>query len=188
MLKILIQVFFLQPSMSFVWNLTLKKCTCSLVLSCKDIPVWPTTYEPKFNKNKQFGHLKAEIVETTFSFPKFWTVLGLFCFFYFCFFFSFPNISRNENIRKETTFLKRGYLKKRKRKREQKVVSTISAWKSFPLSLPWRSKTKKFVFKSSFWSVFFEQFFVRTLSTYIRKYVKIMYCHTQIMSHVWFVR
>ena len=29
--------------------------------------------------------------------------------------------------RKETTFLKRGYFKKQKRKRERKVVSTISA-------------------------------------------------------------
>ena len=31
-------------------------------------------------------HLRAEIVETTFSFPKFRTVWGRFRFFYFCFF------------------------------------------------------------------------------------------------------
>ena len=39
---------------------------------------------------------------------------------------------KNNNIsgtRKETTFLKRGYFKKRKRKGERKVVSTISGWK-----------------------------------------------------------
>ena len=33
----------------------------------------------------------------------------------------------NSGTRKETTFFKRGYFKKRKRKRERKVVSTISA-------------------------------------------------------------
>ena len=42
--------------------------------------------------------LQAEIVETTFSFPKFWAVPGRFRFFYFRFFFLFPNVSRNENI------------------------------------------------------------------------------------------
>ena len=45
-------------------------------------------------------------METTFSFPKFRTVPGLFRFFYFRFFFSFPNVSRNENI----LFLKKLFL------------------------------------------------------------------------------
>ena len=44
------------------------------------------------------GDIDAEIVETTFSFPKFRTVPGRFRFFYFHFFFLFPNVSRNENI------------------------------------------------------------------------------------------
>ena len=103
--------------------------------------------------------LGAEIVETTFSFPKFRTVPGRFRYFYFRFFFSFPNVSKNKNNlflksrffsgtrnikvvsfrfrvypkifrvpEKKRLFLERGYFKKRKRKRERKVVSTISGW------------------------------------------------------------
>ena len=57
-------------------------------------------------KFKFLPHTRAEIVETTFLFPKFRTVQGRFRFFYFRFFFSLPYISRNENI----LFLKKLFL------------------------------------------------------------------------------